>query len=42
MRTIQVVGVPDAALDIGDADAVVVALKPRTIPAVALARSALE
>jgi uncharacterized protein YgbK (DUF1537 family) len=45
MRTIQVVGNPDAALDIGDADAVVVALKSRTIPAadaVALARSGLE
>jgi uncharacterized protein YgbK (DUF1537 family) len=33
MRTIQVVGVPDEGLDIGDADAIVVALKSRTIPA---------
>lgn len=33
MRTIQVVGVPDEDLDIGDADAIVVALKSRTIPA---------
>jgi len=33
MRTIQVVGVPDESLDIGDADAIVVALKSRTIPA---------
>lgn len=33
MSVIQVVGVPDAATDFGQADAVVVALKSRTIPA---------
>lgn len=33
MRTIQVVGVPEAGFEITDADAVVVALKSRTIPA---------
>ena len=33
MRTIQVIGVPEAGLDLADADAVVVALKSRTIPA---------
>lgn len=45
MRTIQVVGVPENDLDIGDADAVVVALKSRTIPAfeaVELSLSATE
>ncbi len=33
MRTVQVIGVPDAAAPIPEADAVVVALKSRTIPA---------
>ena len=33
MRTVQVIGVPDADTDIGDAEAVVVALKSRTNPA---------
>lgn len=32
VRTVQVIGVPDAATDTGDADAVVVALKSRTAP----------
>ena len=32
MRTVQVIGVPDAQIDIGDAEAVVVALKSRTEP----------
>jgi uncharacterized protein YgbK (DUF1537 family) len=32
LRTVQVVGVPDAATDIGAAEAVVVALKSRTAP----------
>ena len=32
MRVVQAIGVPDAALA-GDADAVVVALKSRTVPA---------
>jgi 3-dehydrotetronate 4-kinase len=33
MRTIQVIGVPGEGLELADADAVVVALKSRTIPA---------
>ncbi|WP_108462593.1 3-oxo-tetronate kinase [Devosia naphthalenivorans] len=33
MRVLQVVGVPDAKFDFGDADIVVVSLKSRTIPA---------
>ena len=33
MRTIQTIGVPGADLDLGEAEAVVVALKSRTIPA---------
>src|SRR5487761_2187779 len=33
MRTIQVIGVPKEGLALADADAVVVALKSRTIPA---------
>ncbi len=35
MNTVQAIGVPDAALDLGDAEAVVVALKSRTTPAAA-------
>ncbi len=33
MKTLQVIGVPEEGADFGDADAVVVALKSRTIPA---------
>jgi uncharacterized protein YgbK (DUF1537 family) len=33
MRTVQIMGLPDPAMPIGDADAVVVALKSRTNPA---------
>ncbi|MEE9589442.1 MAG: 3-oxo-tetronate kinase [Hyphomicrobiaceae bacterium] len=33
MRAVQVIGVPDATIDVCDAEAVVVALKSRTIPA---------
>jgi uncharacterized protein YgbK (DUF1537 family) len=33
MATVQLIGVPDRAVDLGDAQAVVVALKSRTIPA---------
>jgi uncharacterized protein YgbK (DUF1537 family) len=33
MRTVQVVGMPDESTELGDADAVVVSLKSRTIPA---------
>ncbi|MEQ9639067.1 MAG: four-carbon acid sugar kinase family protein [Alphaproteobacteria bacterium] len=32
MRTVQVLGVPDEATDVGDAEAVVVAIKSRTAP----------
>ncbi len=32
MRTVQVLGVPDASTDVGDAEAVVVAIKSRTAP----------
>jgi uncharacterized protein YgbK (DUF1537 family) len=45
MRTVQVIGVPDADAPLPDADAIVVALKSRTIPAaeaVAMSRAALE
>jgi 3-dehydrotetronate 4-kinase len=44
MRTVQVIGVPDAGAPLPEAEAVVVALKSRTIPAaeaVALSRAAL-
>lgn len=33
MRTVQLIGVPDKNLDIGDAEAVIIALKSRTEPA---------
>ena len=42
MRTLQVVGAPKADVDVGDADAVVVALKSRTIPAAEAVRRSLE
>jgi 3-dehydrotetronate 4-kinase len=45
MRTVQVIGVPDADAPLLDADAIVVALKSRTIPAaeaVAMSRAALD
>lgn len=45
MRTVQIVGVPSAPLDLPDVDAVVLALKSRTIPAkeaVAMSRKAAE
>ena len=32
MRTVQLIGLPDRSVDIGDAQAIVVALKSRTIP----------
>ena len=44
MRTVQTIGVPDAAMALDDVDAIVVALKSRTIPAaeaVALSLQAL-
>lgn len=45
MRTVQVIGVPSASFDFGDAEAVVIALKSRTIAsseAVAISRNAAE
>src|SRR4051812_30414987 len=45
LKTIQTIGIPDASVDLSGADAVVVALKSRTIPAkdaVALSLSAAE
>ncbi len=42
MRTVQIIGVPGAGIDVGDADAVVVALKSRTIPADEAVRQSLE
>jgi uncharacterized protein YgbK (DUF1537 family) len=42
MRTIQVIGVPPADFDAGDADAVVVALKSRTIPATEATEMSLQ
>ncbi|MHA6643996.1 3-oxo-tetronate kinase [Mesorhizobium sp. A623] len=45
MRTVQVIGVPPAGFDFGDAEAVVIALKSRTIAsseAIATSRSAAE
>ncbi len=42
MRTVQLIGVPDQLPDVGDAQAVVIALKSRTIPADEAARQALE
>ena len=42
MRAVQTIGVPGADAEIGDADAVVVALKSRTIPARDAVRQSLE
>jgi uncharacterized protein YgbK (DUF1537 family) len=42
MRTIQTIGVPEAGLDLSDADAVVVALKSRTNPASEAVAMSLE
>lgn len=42
MKTLQTVGVPAGGLDIGEADAVVVALKSRTIPAADAVRQSLD
>jgi len=42
MRTVQVVGVPAEDFDFGDAEAVVVALKSRTIPAEEAVRMSLD
>ena len=41
MRTVQVIGVPDASRRAPDADAVVVALKTRTVPAADAVRESL-
>jgi uncharacterized protein YgbK (DUF1537 family) len=42
MRTVQLIGVPDAGAPVGDAQAVVVALKSRTIPAGQAVRQSLD
>lgn len=42
MRVVQVIGVPDANADYGDADAVVVALKSRTAPVTEAISDSLE
>ncbi|MGB0927239.1 MAG: 3-oxo-tetronate kinase [Pikeienuella sp.] len=42
MRVVQVIGVPDPAMDVGDADAVVVALKSRTAPAAEAVSESLD
>lgn len=42
MRTVQIVGVPPERFDYGDAEAVVIALKSRTIPAVKAKEMALQ
>ncbi|MEM9625518.1 MAG: 3-oxo-tetronate kinase [Pseudomonadota bacterium] len=42
MRTVQLIGVPKRAPDIGDAQAVVIALKSRTLPADEAIRQSLE
>lgn len=42
MRTVQIIGVPRAELDVGDAEAVVVALKSRTAPVDAAVHASLE
>lgn len=42
MRTVQLIGVPDAKQQIGDADAVVIALKSRTIPVEAAIQQSLQ
>ncbi len=42
MRTVQLIGVPEKSPDIGDAQAVVIALKSRTLPADEAVRQSLE
>ncbi len=42
MRTVQIIGVPRAELDVGDAEAVVVALKTRTAPVEEAVHASLE
>ncbi len=42
MRTVQTIGVPRAELDVGDAEAVVVALKSRTAPVAAAVHQSLR
>lgn len=42
MRTVQTIGVPDAKADPGKVDALVVALKSRSIPAAAAVRQSLQ
>jgi uncharacterized protein YgbK (DUF1537 family) len=42
MRTVQTIGVPDAGTDVGEVDALVVALKSRSIPAADAVHQSLE
>ncbi|MEZ5931536.1 MAG: four-carbon acid sugar kinase family protein [Alphaproteobacteria bacterium] len=42
MRTVQLIGVPTEAVDVGDAQALVIALKSRTIPADEAIRQSLK
>jgi uncharacterized protein YgbK (DUF1537 family) len=42
MRTVQVIGIPEAGFDFGDAEAVVIALKSRTIPKEGAVRQSLD
>jgi uncharacterized protein YgbK (DUF1537 family) len=42
MRTVQVIGIPEAGFDFGDAEAVVIALKSRTIPKEDAVRQSLD
>lgn len=42
LRTVQIIGVPDASVDTGEVDAVVIALKTRTIAAADAVRESLD
>ncbi len=42
MRTVQLIGVPEGPIEVGDAQAIVVALKSRTIPAEDASRQSLD
>ncbi len=42
MRTVQTIGIPPDSLDLGDADAVVIALKSRSIPAAEAIEQSLD
>ena len=42
MKSVQLIGVPDEPIDLGDAQAVVIALKSRTVPAADAVRQSLD